>query len=461
MEEIVQRVYETAVSRCRIRPGRLLVAVSGGPDSVALLYLLLELRDRLAVQPVVAHVHHQLRAAADEDLQFCRELAQQHDLPFVFRKKDVRELAKTGNMSIETAARQARYTALETMADEQECHDIALGHTANDQAETVLFNVMRGSGLRGLAGMPYRLGRRIRPLLDVQRQALLQFLKSRRIPYRTDESNFDTDILRNRIRLQILPYLKEHLNPGVEGVLYQTALIHQEAEAYIQARAKKALHRLTVQQRGRKIVLDIEAFWRYFSIIRKYILRNALERLSRRTIRPDFRLLERIENELAVSEVGKRIGVREPWELLIDHDGLVVWDRSFVRFSRQVSVGQEVHIPGVLKLRIRETAVAPQNVKKLADNQNQFVDADQIDSPLTLRNVQPGDQFQPLGLHGHKKVHDVLADRHVPLHLRPETPVLECKRGIVWVVGHRIDDRFKVSEQTKRVLHLQFEEDDS
>ncbi len=461
MNDIIQQVYETAVGQCRMRPGRVLVAVSSGPDSVALLHVLLELRERLAVQPVVAHVHHQLREAADGDLAFCRELAQEHHLPFVYRRVDVRALSQKSKMSLETAARQARYEALETMADEQKCHDIALGHTASDQAETVLANLARGSGLRGLAGMPYRLGRRVRPLLNLRRADILQFLEQRGIPFRTDESNFDTGFRRNQIRWQVLPYLKEHLNPEIEAILYQTALIHQEAEAFIQAEAERALERLVIRQRPRKIVLDIEAFWSYFTIIRKYILRNALERLSHRFIRPDFQLLARLESELAISEVGKRLAVREPWELLVDHDGLVIWDQSHITFHQEVPIGQSVRIPGVLTLRVCEEAVKPQNVKNLADNQNQFVDADQIDSPLILRNVRPGDRFQPLGLQGQRKVYDLLADRHVPLHVRPETPVLECKRGIIWVVGHRIDEKFKVTETTNRVLHLQFEEDDS
>ncbi len=455
MQSIEERFLTTAVVHCRMRPGRVLVAVSGGPDSVALLILLHRLRRRLEVEPVLGHVHHHLRTEADEEVEFCRELAQKLELPFELRHVDVAAAVAQKKGSVETAARELRYRALEEMADAAGCRDIAVGHTADDQAESVLHNLLRGSGIRGLAGMPYRLGRRVRPLLDLYRAEILPYLAAQGIGYHEDATNRDRSFRRNRIRHEVLPFLRKTIQPNVHVVLNRAAAVHREAEAFLQAQAEEALAGLIRWQGEGKIVLDIEGFWRYFSILRKYILRNVLERLTRKRVRPDFNLLSRIETELAAANVGARIVVRPPWELLLDHDGLVIWDRRLRQIDRAVPPETDIELLDGRILRIEETRIDCSEIRRRADADNQFIDAERVAGPMQVRNARPGDRMQPLGLAGHKKVFDIFADQKVPLHKRGEIPVLVCRQGVIWPVGFPIDEQFKVTEQTKRVFHLQ------
>ena len=459
MDKLFQQIIETASTKCRMRPGRILVALSGGPDSVALLHLLHEIKHLLDIEVVAGHVHHHLRESADEDAEFCRHLAKTLGIEFQVRHVYPAEARGQRRTSLETVARELRYRALNEMADDMHCQDIAIGHTANDQAETVLYHFVRGSGLRGLAGIPYRLERKIRPLLDIWRQDLLQFLKDRNIPYRLDPTNADRQLTRNMIRHEVLPYLRRALNPALDRILVQSAQIHQEAEMFIHAEAEKALEETLIEKTENKFVLDIEQFWSYFTILRKYMLRNALEQLTKRRLRPDFDLLQRAETLATEGTVGSRLSLNEEWELLIDHDGLVLWDGSFQEFEfNPIRPGEEVTLPQDRVLSISKRIPYRENVLNRADKNNQFVDADTIEGHFWVRNVKAGDRFYPLGLKGSKKVFDLLSDRKVPLHKKKETPVLGCNKGIVWLIGFHLDDRFKIKNSTREMYHLQVRE---
>ena len=459
MQELVGRFLECAVTDCRIKPGRILVAVSGGPDSVALLHLLDRCRSELKIEPIVGHVNHQLRREAPADAVYCEKLAQSLQLPFVTRTVDTKAVARARKLSIETAARELRYQALAEMAREMRCSDIAIGHSADDQAETVLFNLARGSGFRGLAGMPFRLGNRVRPLLRLRRTEILHFLKQQHISYRIDASNQNPNFQRNLIRHEVLPYLARCLNPNFAEHLLKISELGGLAESYFQEQAVQALQQIVKGRQQNKIILDIERFWRYFSIVRKYILRNVLEELSGRKIRPDFGMLSRVESLAATGTIGQRIALLQGWEFLIDHDGLVLWDGSRVEFDMAALPGTSIEYRPGQKLKIVKRIRSEVDYAAQADARNQYVDADKIAGEIRIRSVRPGDRFVPLGAGGTKKVLDVLADRKVPLHRRRETPLVVCETGIIWLVGQHLDERFKITEQTQTIYHLQIEEE--
>jgi len=444
---------------CRMEPGRVLVAVSGGPDSVALLHLLHRCRGDLQIELVVAHVNHKLRAEAPADAAFCRALARKLDLPFISRTVDTTQAARSRKISIETAARELRYQALADMARETHCSDIAIGHTANDQAETVLLNLARGSGFRGLAGMPFRLGSRVRPLLRLRRTEILHFLQQQDIAYRIDASNRNLDYRRNLVRHEVLPYLTRELNPNFIAQLLKISELSNLAENYFQEQSEQALQQIVAGREPNKIILDIERFWRYFSIVRKYVVRNVLEELSKKKIRPDFRLLARVEALAAKGKIGQRVALPQGWEFLLDHDGLVLWDGRWVEFDVPVLVnGATEYRPGQ-RLVIAKRRRGKMDYATRADARNQYVDANKLSGEIRIRSVRPGDRFRPLGAGGSRKVLDVLADRKVPLHRRRETPLVVCDSGIIWVVGHHLDDRCKITEQTQTIYHLKIEEE--
>ncbi len=407
---------------------------------------------------VVGHVHHHLREEASEDMAFCQEMAQRYALPFAVKQIRVRELARKEGLSLETAARNYRYQALEEMAGEMQCADIALGHTADDQAETILSHFLRGSGVRGLAGIPFRNGRRVRPILTLYRHEILDYLRQCGETYRVDESNRDLRYRRNLIRHRLLPQLTREFNPNLPETLNRIAEIHQQVEHFLDFQAQIALAEITKVRTQHKIVLDIDRFWRYFTIVRKYILRNALEALSGKLFRPDFAALSRIEDLISRREIGRRLPLQGKWEVLIDHDGFVLWDGHWRRFNLEIKPGQSAVLDSKRILSISEKLPVNRNVKKVANTYNQYIDADQIQGVFRVRNVKSGDRYKPLGLGGHKKVLDLLSDRKVPLHLRPEVPVLIYGDEIVWVVGFQINENFKITDQTRQMLHLQIKE---
>lgn len=458
MDALMQQFRETAQQKCRIEPGKLLVAVSGGSDSVALLILLHRHRELLAIEPVVAHIDHGLRPESSADAGFVRELANSLQLPFVCRQVRVREAARRRKSSLESAARDLRHQALLELADAQGCHDIAYGHTAGDQAETVLLNLARGAGLRGLAGMPYRFGRRVRPLLDQSRDTLRDFLQAAGISYREDASNRQLHFRRNLIRQQVLPYLESSLNPKMAEVLCRLAAHAAETEAFVQQEAGRALAAAVKETDGSKIVLDIKQFSSYYSLVRKYIIRNSLEMISHRAIRPSTTALSRVDQLITTGHIGKRVRVHPDWEVLIDHDGVVVWDGKPERFEVTCKPGQEVVFEQ--NRRFKSSIVSPSlDASELkSDADNQFVDAAKISGELHIRSYLPGDRFFPLGLDGSKRVSDLFADAKVPLHRRHRVPIVACDTGIIWIAGLQLDNRFRLTPHTRHILHLQVQD---
>src|SRR5690606_7110870 len=232
---VMDRVLETA-RRCRMwAPGdRIVVAVSGGPDSVALLHVLTRLKDQESLDLVVAHLNHRLRGrSADEDAAFVGSLAERWGLPAVVEEADVARMARQRGVGIQEAAREARYAFFSRVAEAWGAARIALAHHADDQVETVLFRLIRGTGTRGLAGIPPVRGPIIRPLIDVSREDIVAYCRRHRLPYRTDPSNRDMRYRRNRIRWELIPLLEERYNPRVREAIVRMARILRDEDDFL------------------------------------------------------------------------------------------------------------------------------------------------------------------------------------------------------------------------------------
>lgn len=443
--------------RCRLQGGRVLVALSGGPDSVALVHLLLVYRDRLGIEPIVAHIDHKLRRDSAADADFCRDLAEKWGLAFHVRAIETGSYARTHKLSLETAARELRYQALRAIAQETGAADIAVGHTASDQAETVLHRMVRGTGIRGLAGMAYRTGSLVRPLLGISRKEILAYLQAEKLPFREDATNHDLRFTRNMIRHEILPLLGARLNPRVEEALNRLAMIAGETEAALDHLAEEALHKAVLYRDAQKIILDIHRISSYFSALQKYIIRKGLEEVSEGAVQPDFVDLQQIERLLTRHVIGKRYRFPGNWEVLIDHDGVVLWKNQPVAFdeflrgsSGRVQVGKSI----LEWKRLSSKELSP-GFQGLAPS-TVFIDADRVAGTLRVRTPRRGDRFRPLGLNGSKSLGDYFTDRKIPHHQRPEVPVVVCDRGIIWVVGMHLDARFKLTSRTTSLLQLTY-----
>jgi len=439
------------------RGDRLLVAVSGGVDSIVLLDLLCRLRPEWQLEIVVAHFNHQLRGEeSQEDEDLVRKLGDGKELPVIVEAKDVAAYCRTNKLSVETGARKLRYQFFDRAAKEMDCQKIAFGHTADDQAETILDHVMRGTGVAGLSGIPVQRGKYIRPLLFATRRQILAHAEELGLSYRYDSSNDDLTYKRNRIRHLLLPQIKKEFNPKVVTALNQLGSIMAEVDAYLVDQAKAAYSNCLRIQQDDKIVLDIIAFLAYFTPLQNYILRHALDALGDDPRGLDFQTTERIFRLLANRRQGKEIRLDSGLTVRLSSDALVL--SKVKSFDSEIEITE---IPGKYRLwqgfvlEINAESKPLEQVLFHRDPNVEWMDADLLGGPLCVRTFRVGDRFHPINLKGSKKLSDFFIDEKVPFYLRDNVPILECKSGIVWVCGYRLDDRYKVTDASKRFLRLE------
>jgi tRNA(Ile)-lysidine synthase len=436
--------------------GRVLVAVSGGADSVAMLHLLRELQEggHLTVAGA-AHFNHSLRAAADVDEAFCRDLAAALDLPFDAGHGDVRALASAEERSLEDAARRARYAYLEAAADRLGADVIAVGHTRDDQAETFLLRLLRGAGPRGLAGIRPKTGRVIRPLIEIGRDELRAYIAERRLVFREDESNEDVAIPRNKIRHDLLPILRA-FSPGVIDVLAREAEIAREDEDFL-SRAAIDLRPGIVLTNKHGITLEAEPLRALHPALASRIVREALEQAAPGHFfgRDHIRAVLALATESAgvpgsgVDVPGlhvRREGSRLMFEVAEEAQGIRPFENSF---------RVPLSIPGEVSLQGWEVSASTEGAVQFSPAAV-AVAASVVKLPLAVRSRLPGDKFRPLGMGGRgRKLQDFLVDRKVPRKERDTLPlVVDSDDRIVWVVGQSVAEDFRVTRASQGVILL-------
>jgi tRNA(Ile)-lysidine synthase len=471
MLSLIDRVRRAIRLHGLIPPGsRVVVGLSGGPDSVALTVLLAELSTDGGFEVArLAHLHHGLRgSAADEDETFCRTLAASLALPIDVERVDVRALAREGRWSIEEAGREARYRFFNHVADLADANRIAVGHTLEDQAETFLLNLLRGAGSRGLAGMHPMTGRVIRPLLDTRHAELRQFLAERGLTFREDETNEDTSLLRNRVRHLVIPYLEQQVSPGVTAVLARDAAISRDDAAWIEAEAVRAWDR-TARSSVDGIELDCAALSAEPPALARRIALHALEAASAgRFVGFDHAeaLLAMVRGEVTGAADFPGVRAERAGALVTlrprSGRGRGTADRA-TDYCYVLSIPGEAHVPEAGATVTAELA----HVNGVAGLDSilagwrgrvAVVDSSTLGCQCRVRSRQPGDRFQPLGLAGTKKLQDFFVDRKVPENERDTIPlVVDGNDRIVWVAGHAICEDFRVTAQTGAVVILRLE----
>jgi tRNA(Ile)-lysidine synthase len=435
---------------------RVLVAVSGGPDSVVLLHLLHRLRHEWNLHLGVAHFDHGLRGEASrEEARFVAGLARDLKLPLHAGEGDVRGLARAQKISLQMAARRLRLDFLDQVRRDHRYDRVALGHTADDQVELFFLRLLRGAGAEGLKGMwPRTPGGLVRPLLAVGKDVLLAWLHQEKLTYREDLSNLSRRYLRNRVRLDLLPQLQQDYNPRLKTAIWRLMAILQEDERLLAETTDRALN---------AVVRWITPDWAALSIPGWLALSPALQnRLLRRTLGSFF-----FHQEVTSSQVKNLADLARGQQ----SGGTMIFGNCQV-----ARAGQELHffpplppppkttstlLHGVgvlespdgwrLEARILSEPRPPQQTVSpgLA-----WLDYDQVSFPLTLRSLLPGDRFWPEGAQGVKKMQDFLMDAKIPRWLRPHLPMVVGQERIIWVPGLRLADPVKPTPETSRVLEL-------
>ncbi len=457
MPDLLERFRSRVMDPGLIQRGEhVLAAVSGGVDSVVLLHLLLGVRDAYNLTVSVAHLNHGLRGEdADADQAFVEDLCRQHSVPCVSEKRDVLRYAQIHRLSEETAARVVRYDFLRRAKAQLRADVIATAHHADDQVETVIDHFLRGSGLLGLSGMAARRGDIVRPLLWASRADIEEFARQRNLSYRTDRTNLDLEYRRNRIRLELIPYLRRYFNPNLREVVLRTAGILSEAEAFIERQAVQTLRRVKVKKTRDEIVLDLDRLLREPTLIQKYVVLACFETLGGQRWLLNHDRIERSVEILREGTSGSKLYLGGGICLTKSQDSVAVHRVRQVEFSYPLRIGGEATIPEldlVLNTEVVDRSTYAGEVG--CDPCVEFIDLDRVQGELWVRNARPGDRFQPLGSPGTKKLSDFFIDQKVPSYERWRTPVVTDGETIVWVCGFRLDDRYKVTERTKRILKL-------
>jgi len=453
------RVRQTFLRTIRkyglLEPGqRVLVAYSGGLDSSALIHLLLEIKEKWGLEIVLAHFNHRLRRSAPKDEAFCRDTAGRLEVPILVGSADVRRAARSRGLSLEEAAREARYDFLKTTADKVSASRIATGHTRNDQAETLLLRLLQGSGPRGLAGIHPRVeGRIIRPLLEVERQDLEGYLQERGGEYVLDESNLDRRFLRNRIRLDLLPLLAEEYNPEVIRLLARTADIIREEDDYLDRLASAKAEKVFLSGR-RRSGLEAKALARLPLSLARRVAREFI-----REEKGDLRSVsfDDVEDVLSLGEFKEKTLGRE---LTLRRERGVIFRTEKksgpCNFHLQWDGRSLLAIPQAgLTLQGRLLKPGRDSTIVFNDHRRVFLDLGKLSFPLEVRPRRAGDRYRPLGAPGTKKLKEALRSKGIALSGRDRLPVILSKGKIVWVPGLPAAEDFKIDGKTKNILLIE------
>jgi tRNA(Ile)-lysidine synthase len=446
---VIARVRDTLRRWPMLCPGNLvLVAVSGGADSLVLLDVLVQLAEELGIELRVLHVDHGVRPASGEDADCVERVASRYGLPCAIRKVTVND---TGDMSPEEALREARYGAFDAEIAASGATRLATGHTADDRVETLLLRMLTGSGPRGMGSIPPLRPPFMRPLIRVWRSEVEAYARFLPCAPRLDPTNLDTSIPRNRVRHCLLPLLEEEYNPSVKRVLLGEAEMLAALAEIVECLTREAEGKV-VSATARGVEIEVEGLRARPLAVRREVIAASLRRLG---VEPGFDLVEDIRIKLLEIEGSSRLDLAPGSSARRVYDRIILGPRPPQGPLPQTAVpGEGIYpLPGTgLRLEVRTRPRGSEDPRQaISGPRTAWLDADRLAFPLLARGVRPGDRFYPLGAPGGRKLQDFLVDSKVPREDRARVVVLESAGEIVWVMGMRIDERFKVREGTRRI----------
>ncbi len=461
-EDFQSKVLGFIVSRRLLRPGmKVVVGVSGGVDSVALLHVLKEATP-LSLSLHVAHLNHLLRPEAGEEARFVQRLAHSWGIPVTIGYADVRRIAAAKKTSVEAAGRIARYAFLRHVARMVGAERIAVAHHADDRVETILLNLLRGTGPSGLSGIPARNGAVVRPLLCVRREEIEGYCRKAGLTWCVDPSNLSTDYRRNKVRHQLLPFLRREFNPRVEDALLRLAEIVEEEDRFLRGCALKVGRRLVKERDRGRLRWDLVRFLKLPRPLQRRLLRAAvvevaggLEDLGYTHVEDSLRLLS---DGVPGAEIHLPGGVR----IRKGYQEFAVFKGNEAA-EKPPEVERRIAIPGTTPLPELGFTISAQVIERhecgepFPDSPGvAFFDYDKLKFPLYVRTRRPGDRIRPLGMEGSKKLKKLFGDLKIPKEERDRIPVVASDGVVYWVVGCRRSRDGLVTPETRRLLVLRF-----
>ncbi|MBK5239750.1 MAG: tRNA lysidine(34) synthetase TilS [Clostridium sp.] len=446
---------------------KVIVAFSGGPDSTCLLYILNEHKDELGITLFGAHLNHCLRGIeSDKDEEYAKKTCENLNIDFYSRKIDVNIIAQQNNLSCEMAGRKARYDFFEELIIELNASKIALAHNANDQSETILMRIMRGTGMEGLIGIrPVRDKIYVRPVLNLSRREIEKYCEKNSINPRIDKSNLETIYARNKVRLDLIPYMEENFNKDIIKTLNRLSDIVKVDNDYLEAVSTKQFKK-HCEIGEQRVIIHSSAFEEHEAIVSR-IVRSAIFEVCH-----NLNNIEKIHIsniiELQKLETGKATML--PQNIIVEncYGNIHIHIKEKNYNNTNLAINNEYALNVNMKNSIHSLnkVVSINTMSKLDFNEvktNDYIkyfDYDKIQKPLIFRYRKDGDKFMPLGMTGNKKLKDLLMDLKIPKAERNKIPLICSGDDIVWVVGHRVSEKFKISKDTKNILQIRIESEE-
>lgn len=498
-----QKVLATINRHNLLKQGeRVLIGVSGGKDSVSLLYILKEIEKEYNLSLFIAHLNHLFRGQeAEGDARYVKRLGKRLSIPTKVERFDVPKFIKESRLSAEEGAREVRYRFYHKIAREIGAKKLALGHTADDNVETVLMRFLRGAGVDGLVGIPLLREEGglviIRPLIEVWEKEVEDYCQGLKIKPREDSSNQSLDYLRNRIRLKLLPQLRREYNLEIkESILGLVKTLRSDYD-YLKEETKNAFLRVLVEESSERVSLEVKRLLKLSLSLRMRVLREAIRKIKGDLKEVDLGNVERVLTLLEEGKTSSRVSLPDKIWAEREYDYLIVFKEEKERERNDFNY--RLKIPGITEIKelgieieanilsrfdllVEQSRQVGREVGRIARGQHSTVNKEHKDrgpwtvdcglrgqstrdleayfdyqlvgEQITLRRRKPGDKFIPLGMSDFQKLKKFFIDKKVPQKVRDDVPVVTTSDQVIWIVGYRMDERVKVTKKTKQVLEL-------
>ena len=472
-KSVVDKVFETIKKHNLIESGeKVIVGVSGGPDSVCLLHVLCLLAEKLGIKLFAVHVNHMLRGGESElDEQYAGELCKKLGIPLFIGRHDIKKLSEEKRISLEEAGREARYRQFDIAAVETGASKIAVAHNKNDQAETVLLNVLRGAGLNGLKGMDYKSGKIIRPLLDAERKEIEDYCGRNGLSPRIDASNLQSVYTRNKVRLELIPYINRIFGTdAVKNICRMSRLLSDDND-FIEKTAFFSYERCIAETGRNSVSLDTDKLKELHPALRRRVIRNAIKSVKGNLKEIESNHVEKADGLCIGGRTGAVLHLPGGIRILRSYGIIKIYAGAEHKPKEQAATERPVFdypvkIPGITRVdeigALIETSIE-KNIKNIENRKNigynstvQYFDYDKLKTGINIRSRKNGDVFKPYGSTGTKKLKEYMIDKKIPRDMRDGIPLIAKGNEIVWAVGCGISDKYKVAGNTLDVLKIAY-----
>lgn len=463
---MIDKVLGTIKKHKLINTGdTIIVGVSGGPDSICLLDILHSVRAQWDLKLYAVHINHMMRGSeSDGDENYVKEFCAGRGIHLFTEAVNVKEISARQGLSLEEAGREARYAQFRKHAEITGASKIAVAHNKNDLAETVLMNIIRGTGLNGLKGIDYRLGSVIRPLLDVERKEIDNYCTGNSLNPRTDSSNTQSIYTRNKIRLELIPFIDGLFQTDITGSVCRMAGIVKEDVDFLDNTALSLYKECTIKD-GEEVWLNLDILKGYHIALMRRIIRNAVKAVKGNLKGVESKHMESAVELILKGNTGSVLCLTDNIRMEKSYNILKVYSCKTVEAAHYFEI--RLVIPGLTNISVPDSYVEASILEKtddwialLKNNQKSFVqffDYEKLKTGIYIRYRNDGDIFKPFKSKGTKKLKEYFIDNKIPRDSRDKIPLISSGSEIVWIIGHKMSDKFKVTENTKYILKLEYD----